>query len=71
MIQQYRDIEERCKNTKLSSHYSPKFCSDVINLLFMLQDLLAVSLKQQGGHTQAVGVKSFELRIKEVGSFFM
>lgn len=35
----------------------------------MLQDLLTISLKQQGGHTQVVGVEPFELRIKEVHSF--
>lgn len=32
----------------------------------MLQDLLTVSLKQQGGHTQAIGVKAFELVIEAV-----
>lgn len=32
----------------------------------MLEDLLTVSLKQQGGHTQAVGVKAFELVIEAV-----
>lgn len=37
----------------------------------MLQDLLTISLKQQGGHTQAVGVEPFELVIKELESFFM
>lgn len=37
----------------------------------MLQHLLSVSLEQQGGHAQAVGVEPFELRIKEVNSFFM
>jgi len=37
----------------------------------MLQDLLTVSLEQQGGHTQAVGVEPFELVIKELESFFM
>lgn len=35
----------------------------------MLQDLLTISLKQQGGHTQAVGVEPFELVIKDVDSF--
>lgn len=51
--------------------YLPKFCSNVINLLLVLQDLLAVSLKQQGGHTQAVGVEPFELVIKDADSLFM
>lgn len=37
----------------------------------MLQDLLAVSFKQQGGHTQAVGVEPFELVIKDMDSFFI
>lgn len=53
------------------SNYLPEFCSNVINLLLVLQDLLTISLKQQCGHTQAVGVEPFELRIKEVHSFFM
>lgn len=50
------------------NNYLPKFCSNAINLLLMLQDLLAISLKQQGGHTQAVGVKSLKLVIKDAGS---
>lgn len=54
-----------------SNCYSPKFCSNVINLLLVLQDLLTVSLKQQGGHTQVVGVKPFELKIKKVYSYVM
>lgn len=37
----------------------------------MLEDLLTVSLKQQGGHTQAVGVEPFELVIKDMDSFFI
>lgn len=44
----------------------PKLCSDVVNLLLVLQDLLTVSLKQQGGHTQVIGVKAFELVIEAV-----
>lgn len=52
-------------------NYLPKFSSDVINLLLMLEHLLTVSLKQQGGHTQVVGVEPFKLRIKEEDSFFL
>lgn len=46
----------------------PKLCCNVVNLLLVLQDLLTVSLKQQRGHTQVVGVKAFELAIEAVDS---
>ena len=52
------------------NYYLPKFCGDVINLLLVLQDLLTVSLEQQGGHTQVVGVEPFELVIKRGGLIF-
>lgn len=47
----------------------PKLCSNVVNLLLVLQDLLAVSFKQQGGHTQVVGVEALELVIEAVDSW--
>lgn len=46
----------------------PKLCRNVVNLLLVLQDPLTVSLKQQRGHTQVVGVKAFELAIEAVDS---
>lgn len=47
----------------------PKLCSNVVNLLLVLQDLLAVSFKQQGCHTQVVGVEALELVIEAVDSW--
>lgn len=56
---------------KEKKKHVPKLCCNVVNLLLVLQDLLTVSLKQQGGHTQAVGVKAFELVIEAVDSCLM
>lgn len=51
--------------------YLPEFCGNVINLFLMLQNLLTVSLKQQGGHTQAVVVEAFELDLKKKVRFII
>lgn len=46
----------------------PKFAGDVINELLVLQDLLAVALEQQRGHTQVVDVKALELMVTQMHS---
>lgn len=45
--------------------YLPELCGDVVHLLLVLQDLLAVPLEQQRGHTQPVLVEAFKLRNKQ------
>lgn len=44
--------------------YLPELCSDVVHLLLVLQDLLAIALEQQRGHTQPVLIEAFKLQDK-------
>lgn len=51
------------------SDYLPELCGDVVDLLLVLQDLLAVPLEQQRGHTQSVLVEAFKLQNKAAVDF--
>lgn len=51
------------------SDYLPELCGDVVDLLLVLQDLLAVPLEQQRGHTQPVLVEAFKLHNKAAVDF--